>query len=78
MLDAHERNDKTILVQLYSQAGDIAEKHADSDAARFYLTQAYVFALDTGSEEHEVLKKRLDILAIDSTTDTPSKPVDNL
>lgn len=74
MLDAHERNDKAALVQLYTQAADIAEKHADADAARFYLTQAYVFALDTGSHEDEVLKNRLDALAIDSRARIISTP----
>lgn len=66
MLDAHERNDKALLVQLYTQAADIAENHTDVDATKFYLTQAYIFALDTGSDDHGALLKRLDVLNGDS------------
>lgn len=44
LIDAHERGDLSALVTLYMQAAD---QTGDPDAAGFYMTQAYVFALDT-------------------------------
>lgn len=45
LLEAHARDDRAALIGLYSQA---AETVNDRDAACFYLTHAYVFALDVG------------------------------
>jgi len=45
MIAAHEARDLAGLVELYIQA---AEAVNDVDAACFYLTHAYVFALETG------------------------------
>lgn len=61
LLAAHARDDKEALVLLYTQAADAAESRHDTQAARFYLTHAYVFALDTGSAEYSSLKLRLDV-----------------
>lgn len=61
LLSAHARDDREALVQLYTQAADAAESHHDPAATRFYLTHAYVFALDTGSAECPDLKRRLDV-----------------
>ena len=44
LLAAHARDDRRALVALYRQAGDTA---TDIDAACFYWTQAYIFALET-------------------------------
>jgi hypothetical protein len=57
LLDAHARHDRAALVQLYKDASD----HSNSeDAKYFYLTHAYIFALDSGhpltSELHALLK----------------------
>ena len=44
LLDAHSRDDRTALVTLYHEAAQVA-----SDTAQyFYLTHAYIFALETG------------------------------
>ena len=43
LLDAHGRDDRPALVTLYSEAADIAP---DEGAAGFFLTQAYVYALE--------------------------------
>lgn len=56
MIAAHEAGDKPALVQLYSKAADEAN---DVDASCFYLTHAYIFALDSGAPETEALHARL-------------------
>ena len=61
LLSAHARDDREALVGLYKQAAAAAESRHDPEAARFYLTHAYVFALDTGSAEYLDLKQRLDV-----------------
>lgn len=48
VLDAHEQNDTALLADLYGQAADNAEESGQKDKACFYLTQAYIFALDSG------------------------------
>ncbi|NRB03104.1 MAG: hypothetical protein HRU30_07545 [Rhodobacteraceae bacterium] len=59
LLIAHENNDEEALVRLYTVAGDAAEQRQDIDAACFYLTHAFVFALQIGAPEAVVLNKRL-------------------
>ena len=56
LLAAHAAGDRAALVSLYTQAADEA---TDQDAACFYLTHAYVFALDCGHTETTVLRQRL-------------------
>ncbi len=57
MLAAHENDDGPALVALYAQAADEAD---DIDAACFYLTHAYIFALELGRPEVQALHARLD------------------
>ncbi len=45
LLAAHAANDLPNLSRLYTQAADLAETRGDVDATCFFLTQAYVFAL---------------------------------
>jgi len=59
LLDAHARGDKAALVALYTEAADMKEELQDIDAACFYLTHAYVFALDVGAPEARELHRRL-------------------
>ncbi|MEM6375474.1 MAG: hypothetical protein AAF686_04490 [Pseudomonadota bacterium] len=56
MLAAHEREDSAALIRLYIQAADSAN---DIDAACFFLTHAYVFALEAGAPETSALRARL-------------------
>ena len=56
LLRAHDAGDKHALVRLYTQAADQAP---DTDTACFFLTQAYVFALETAHPSTEVLSARL-------------------
>lgn len=56
LLDAHGRGDRAFLVTLYAQAAD---QSPDTDTACFYLTQAYVFALELGHPAQAALYQRL-------------------
>ena len=56
LLEAHDANNADALVSLYTQAANHTD---DIDAACFYLTHAYVFALERGDEVADVLRVRL-------------------
>jgi hypothetical protein len=56
LLKAHDANDTAALVSLYTQAADNTD---DVDAACFYLTHAYVFALERGDKAADALRERL-------------------
>ncbi len=56
MIAAHEARDQPALIRLYTQAADQAN---DLNAACFYLTHAYVFALESGAPEASTLHARL-------------------
>ena len=55
LLDAHARDDRVALVALYQQAAE----QVSGDARGFFLTQAYVFALETGHDDAETLRAAL-------------------
>lgn len=59
LLDAHAEGDGARLVSLYAAAADAAEAEGRIDAACFFLTQAYVFALDNGDASASALHARL-------------------
>ncbi len=59
LLEAHEAGDGPRLIELYQQAGDEAEARGDVGAACFFLTHAYVFALEEGSSHAAPLHRRL-------------------
>ncbi len=56
LLDAHARDDRAALVALYTEAADEAD---NLNAACFYLTHAYIFALEVGDPACAQLYKRL-------------------
>ncbi|MDW3184015.1 hypothetical protein [Roseobacter sp.] len=56
LLAAHADDDRAALVRLYTEAADQA---ADEDAAAFYLTHAYVYALELGAPQVGALQHRL-------------------
>ncbi len=56
MLVAHAHDDKTALIGLYTRA---AEQANSLDAACFFLTHAYVFALEAGAAAAADLHARL-------------------
>ena len=59
LLDAHKTHDNRALVSLYTRAADDCEKRGNINAACFYLTHAYVFALQHGMMEAVRLRTRL-------------------
>lgn len=58
LLAAHAAGDTSALIRLYTAAADQVE-HQDLDAACFYLTHAYVFALERGDAACTDLRARL-------------------
>ena len=56
LLQAHAEDDRRALVGLYEEAADQA---SELDAECFYLTHAYIFALDVGDRRSEKLATRL-------------------
>ncbi|NRB33301.1 MAG: hypothetical protein HRU31_00900 [Rhodobacteraceae bacterium] len=56
LLAAHAKGDITALVALYAEAAD---QTSDRDAEKFYLTQAYIYALDCGDDAAPALRARL-------------------
>ena len=56
LLAAHAAQDKAALVALYTEAADTA---TEVNARCFFLTHAYVFALDLGHAEVPTLRARL-------------------
>lgn len=56
LLNAHDTGDGARLVTLYRQAADAA---CDENAKGFYLTHAYVFALELGHSDAPLLHARL-------------------
>lgn len=59
LLKAHECGDTAALARLYGQAADEAKNTDDTEAMFFFLTQAYVFALDCGSPVAAAYNRRL-------------------
>ena len=56
LLAAHDDNDLNLLVDLYKQA---AAQALDAEAKYFYLTHAYIFALDINHPDAAALKSTL-------------------
>lgn len=59
LLAAHRAHDLNRLVRGYTEAADLAEGEDDTDRACFFLTQAWIFALDAGDPRAMELKARL-------------------
>ncbi len=56
LLAAHASRDRLALVDLYTQAADAAD---DIDAACFFLTHAYIYALELNHPDTAALHARL-------------------
>jgi hypothetical protein len=59
LLEAHSQHDHPALIRLYGIAADQAEAAGDEGAACFYLTHAFVFALEYGAPQADALNLRL-------------------
>lgn len=56
LLAAHAADDRATLIALYAEAADTAP---DETATGFYLTHAFVFALEAGDPRADALRARL-------------------
>ena len=56
LVAAHAARDGAEIARLYHQAGD---QSADLDAACFFWTNAYVFALEAGIADAELIRSKL-------------------
>ncbi len=56
LLSAHAEDDRRALIGLYAEA---AESAADETARAFFLTQAFVYALEAGDRRSDALRQRL-------------------
>lgn len=56
LIDAHARGDTDALITLYTKAATAAE---DLDSRCFFLTHAFVFALEQGDSRAETLRAQL-------------------
>lgn len=63
LLEAHEKGDQSELVALYTEAAEHAQ---DEEAQGFYLTHAYVYALELGDARVQALHARLISLGRDA------------
>lgn len=59
LLEAHARGSRADLVKLYTRAADAKEAAGDVEATCFFLTQAFIFALESGDEKTADLNMRL-------------------
>lgn len=59
LIAAHDAGDHQKLVTLYRDAADQALARGDIDGGCFYLTHAYVFALETGHSDTGRIHARL-------------------
>ncbi len=59
LLAAHAERDGARLAEGYALAADFAERAGEVDRACFFLTQAWIFALDVGAPNAGALRARL-------------------
>ena len=56
---AHANSDANALVRLYTRLADLKEAAGEIDAACFFLTHAFVYALEDGADEQYAIQERL-------------------
>ena len=66
---AHAAKDEAALARLYGAAANLAEGRGDWAETRFFLTQAYVFALCAGVSEAGTFNRRLAALGAEVIQD---------
>ena len=59
LIRAHQANDLDKLVELYQQAADDSFGRNDIDAGCFYLTHAYIFALESNHPKSNAIHCQL-------------------
>ena len=71
LLAAHASGDHATLIRLYTEQANTEEARGDIDAACFYLTHAYVFALHAGADDAHDLNRRLVAFGREAPLETP-------
>ena len=71
LLAAHAAGDRAKLVALYAAAAEAADA---PEQAAFYLTHAYVFALEAGDPVADTLHQRLVDMGRDAPLSPPAPP----
>ncbi|MEP0940728.1 MAG: hypothetical protein ABJH63_13315 [Rhizobiaceae bacterium] len=59
LLQAHAEGDLRQLVALYTLAANQKETDGDIEATCFFLTHAFIFALESGAPQTRALNRRL-------------------
>lgn len=59
LLEAHAAGDGLRTARLYAKAAAQADQSGDADRAGFFLTQAWIFALEAGDPLADELRARL-------------------
>ena len=59
LLAAHEADSPCTLATLYAEAAEITDQNGATDQAAFFLTQAWIFALEAGRSDAETLAAKL-------------------
>lgn len=59
LLAAHETGDIVRLSILYNEAAQLAELEGDRDRAAFFLTNAWIFALEAGTQSADEMHDKL-------------------
>ena len=59
LLKAHDQGDGAALVALYARAAQMAKADQDIDRAGFYLTHAWIFALECGHPKANAIRDEL-------------------
>ncbi len=59
LLEAHAVEDGVLLSTLYAEAANLAEEEGETDRACFFLTHAFIFALEAGLPAARDFEQRL-------------------
>ncbi len=59
IIAAHDKGDGARIAELYGQAAEQAEADGHIDEACFFWVNAYVFALEAGLEDAELIRSHL-------------------
>lgn len=73
LLSAHAAQDRFALVDLYARAAQECE--GDADRAAFFLTHAYVFALEAGHPKTQMLHAVLINAGREAPLNPPTPPL---
>ena len=59
LIAAHKAGKSSTMAALYREAADMAEAEGDAERAAFFMTHAWIFALEAGDPVAEILDAAL-------------------